>query len=358
MRLGLVIYGSLNTLSGGYLYDRHLVDYLRAQGDTVDILSRPWRNYAAHLTDNLVVGWRERLRAGRWEVLIQDELNHPSLFGVNQALKGQVRWQAVSLVHHLRAHEAHPPGLAALYARVERAYLRTVNGFIFNSQTTRQAVQAWVGERVPHVVAPPASRFPADLPEADWLARAREPGPLRVLFVGNLIPRKGLLTVLEAVRRVPDLTLTVVGRETADPAHARLLQQRANQWGLSGRVTWRGQLSDDDLAAALRQHHVLAVPSTYEGFGMVYLEGMAFALPAIGTTAGAARETITPGHNGYLIAPGSATALADHLAHLHTHRATLSDMSRAAQQHAAQHPTWDDSLRAARTFLLGMAGKG
>ena len=52
MRIGLVIYGSLDTLSGGYLYDRKLVEYLRAQGDTVEVISLPWRNYAAHLTDN------------------------------------------------------------------------------------------------------------------------------------------------------------------------------------------------------------------------------------------------------------------------------------------------------------------
>lgn len=352
MRVGLVIYGSLNTVSGGYAYDRQLAQFLRAHGDTVEVVSRPWRHYAAHLTDNLAVGWRERLRAGRWDVLIQDELNHPSLFGVNQALKGQVRWRAVSLVHHLRASEPHPPALAALYARVERAYLRTVHGFIFNSHTTRQTVQKWVGERAPHVVAPPASRFPADLPESAWLARAREPGPLRAVFVGNLIPRKGLLTVLEAMRRAPAVTLTVVGRDNADPAHARRLRQYAEQWGLTSRIAWRGHLSDDDLAATLRQHHLLVGPSTYEGFGMAYLEGMAFALPAIASTAGAACELITPGHNGYLIAPGDATALAERLAHLHAHRDTLIDLSRHAQQRAAQHPTWDDSMRAARDFLL------
>ena len=53
MRIGLVIYGALDTLSGGYLYDRKLVEYLRAQDDAVEIISLPWRNYAAHLTDNI-----------------------------------------------------------------------------------------------------------------------------------------------------------------------------------------------------------------------------------------------------------------------------------------------------------------
>jgi hypothetical protein len=48
MRLGLVIYGSLNTFSGGYLYDRKLVEHLRRAGDEVEIVSLPQRSYAQH----------------------------------------------------------------------------------------------------------------------------------------------------------------------------------------------------------------------------------------------------------------------------------------------------------------------
>ena len=52
MKIGLIIYGSLDTLSGGYLYDRKLVEYLRSQGDTGEIISLPWRNYPVHWLDN------------------------------------------------------------------------------------------------------------------------------------------------------------------------------------------------------------------------------------------------------------------------------------------------------------------
>ncbi len=55
MRLGLVIYGNLETISGGYLYDRKLVEHLERQGDQVEIISLPWRNYARHLGDNLQI---------------------------------------------------------------------------------------------------------------------------------------------------------------------------------------------------------------------------------------------------------------------------------------------------------------
>ena len=45
MRIGLLIYGGLDNLSGGFLYDRKLVEHLRNQGDQVETVALPWRNY-------------------------------------------------------------------------------------------------------------------------------------------------------------------------------------------------------------------------------------------------------------------------------------------------------------------------
>jgi hypothetical protein len=63
MRVGLLIYGSLDTISGGYLYDCKLVEHLRQQGDQVEIISLPWRNYLRHLGDNLSSGLLQRLKS-------------------------------------------------------------------------------------------------------------------------------------------------------------------------------------------------------------------------------------------------------------------------------------------------------
>src|SRR5215211_2145573 len=113
MKLGLVIYGSLETLSGGYLYDRKLVENLRAQGDTVEIISLPWRNYAAHLTDNL---WF-RLPPQNFDILIQDELNHSSLILANRQ---KHPYPIISLVHHLRASELRPAWQNVFYRMIEK----------------------------------------------------------------------------------------------------------------------------------------------------------------------------------------------------------------------------------------------
>ena len=65
MHVGLLIYGSLDTVSGGFIYDRNLVRYLREAGDRVDVISLPWRRYGLSLLDNLNAGLRRRLTPGR-----------------------------------------------------------------------------------------------------------------------------------------------------------------------------------------------------------------------------------------------------------------------------------------------------
>jgi hypothetical protein len=108
VRIGLIIYGSLDTLTGGYLYDRMLVEHLRRQGDHVDVISLPWRTYGRHLGDNFSLTLHRRLRRATFDALLQDELNHPSLFWLNQRLRRAVRYPIVTIVHLLRCSEPRP----------------------------------------------------------------------------------------------------------------------------------------------------------------------------------------------------------------------------------------------------------
>ncbi|HEY3313479.1 MAG TPA: glycosyltransferase family 4 protein [Anaerolineales bacterium] len=348
MKTGLLIYGPLDTLSGGYLYDRKLVEYLRAHGDEVEIISLPWRSYPLHLLDNLSFRLPSKL-----DILIEDELNHPSLLGAN-ARRGA--YPVVSLVHHLRSSEQHPEWLMPLYRRVERRYLNSVDGFIFNSETTRKVVSGLAGEKVPSLTAfPPTDRFGAGRPEQEVLARASEKGPLRLAFLGNVIPRKGLETVLSALKLLPEgFTLDVIGSLEMDRAHAKRMQKMTQAAGLAQRVIFHGALDAQALAAMLSQAQVLVVPSSYEGFGIVYLEGMAFGLPAIGSTAGAAGELIKDGETGYLVRAGDAESLARRLDGLAQDRDLLGSMSLKALRRYRQQPTWEQTAANIRQFLRAL----
>ena len=189
MRIGLIVYGDLNIISGGYLYDRKLVETFKAYGDEVEVISLPRRNYGSHLYDNMSRSLLRRLLKVQVDVLLQDELNHPSLFWLNRRLKDRINFPLISIVHHLRSSEFRPRWQNKFYGWIERSYLRSVHGFIFNSQITRQkAVLLNCGiKQKPFVIANPAGdRLNAYINEGEIIQRAGISGPLRLLFLGNV----------------------------------------------------------------------------------------------------------------------------------------------------------------------------
>lgn len=351
-----MVYGSLDTLSGGYLYDRMLVRQLLALGYQVALLSVTYRDYAKHLSDNWNITWQRQLAHADVDLLIQDELNHPSLLLANRRLRTR---PTVGLVHHLRSSEAdHPPLLAVLYREVERLYLNSVDALLYNSRTTQGSVEQLLRRPKPHCIAyPAADHLPTPYPPPDLPAlaeRARQRGPLRLLFVGNVIRRKGLHTVLDALSLLPPdaWRLSVVGSVDADYGYTKEVRRRCHSLP-PGAVTFCGRLSDEQLVAQYHSHHVFVLPS-YEGFGIAYLEAMRFGLPAIASTAGAAREIVTHGENGFLVAPGDAPALARCTSDLHNNRERLLAMCHAAQRRFAQHPTWEQSMAHAAAWLTSL----
>jgi glycosyltransferase involved in cell wall biosynthesis len=170
-----------------------------------------------------------------------------------------------------------------------------------------------------------------------------------------VIYRKGLHTLLEAVKGLDaKVHVDVVGSLTSEPAYVSLIQEIIEKNQLASRVTLHGSLDQETLIDRFKQSHVLVVPSSYEGFGIVYLEGMCFGLPAIGTTAGAAGEIIDPGKTGYLIAPDDVKTLAEQLKSLAKDRNHLLHLSINARERYLRQPLWNGSARNIRDFLYSL----
>ena len=224
MRFGLIIYGGLKQASCGYLYDRKLVETLRKHGHRVGVISLPSRGYLWHLADNFSRDLVAKLQKLKLDVLLQDELNHPSLFLLNTRLKAHVSYPIISIVHHLRVSEPGPAPFKIFYRAIEGRYLRTVDAFIFNSRTTQKVVTGLLpGPRL-HVIAPPAGdRLNPKITSGQIRARALRPGPLRVIFLGNLIRRKAPYELIEALAKLERGSIQVVfaGGEKSEPAYAR-----------------------------------------------------------------------------------------------------------------------------------------
>jgi glycosyltransferase involved in cell wall biosynthesis len=360
MYVGLVIYGSLETLTGGYLYDRALVTYLKAHGDEVEVISLPRRTYSRHLIDNLSLLLLRRLQNTGFDVLIQDELNHPSLFLLNRLLKKRAPYPVVTIVHLLRSSESRPRWLSRMYGTVERQYLKTVDGAIFNCDTTRMTAERLLRRNLPGVVAYPGrDHLIPTISVEEMTERAHEPGPLRIISVANVVPGKGLNVLIEALTQLPlnSWHLTVVGSLTMDHTYARAIRHQITRAGLSNHVEIMGAMPHHEIPRLLARSHILAVPSSYEAIGIAYLEAMGFGLPVIATTAGGAHEIITHGKQGFLVAPGDSNSIAFYLQEINQDRARLIEMSLSAYERFQLHPTWDQSLGDIREFLQTLIRK-
>lgn len=361
MRVGLVIYGSLDTISGGYLYDRKLVESLLAQGDKVEIISLPVKTYAGAVLQNFSIPILRQLANLKVDVLLQDELNHPSLFWLNRWLRRLVPFPIIGIVHHLRSSEQHSNWLMPFYRAVERRYLNSLDGYIFNSESSQKSVTQLVPGTRPYVIATPGGdalesqvRGAIFNAYSQVIKQDEQQFTLEILFVGNILERKGLRTLLEALRElsIPDWRLRVVGRADLDPIYTRRCQNLASQDGLNGKVEFLGAITDAELIYTYQTSQLLVVPSSFEGFGIVYLEAMLWGVVPIGSTAGGAAEIIQHGENGWLIEPGDSSALAAVLETVCQNPHILQRMSQTARSRYTDFPTWSQTTEKIRRFLL------
>lgn len=354
MRIGLVVYGNLEQASGGYLYDRHLVSLLKKRGHTVQVISMPWHRPIRAVLDNFSNKAVQKLRNLRVDVLLQDELNHPSLFLLNKKIKKEVAFPIISIVHMLRSRAHSEHSIQWLTRRIEAQYLKSVDAFIFNSQETGRIVKSMLPKSKPFVVATPGGdRFKPKITDKEIRDRATQSGPLRVLFLGNLTRNKAPHLLIRAAAELErdSVFLTFAGRSDVEPDYAEYLLRLAISHGMEDWLYFAGHLEGEMLGATIQTSHVLAIPSAYEGFGIAYLEGMGFGLPAIATQGVGAKEIIQNGKNGFLIPVGDCERLADILKRLNRDRKLLARMGLAARRSFLESPTWDQSMRQVEKFL-------
>lgn len=348
MRAGLVIYGDLDTPTGGYLYDGMLVRHLRSRGDEVEVISLHPRSTGAALADNMNPRLLRRLLELDVDVLLQDELNHPSLCLLNERFRRSSDVLIVPIVHHLSWLAERRASRAARHRVLEQRYLRTADGFIFNSWATRASVRSLV-PGADGAVAHPGKEHVAPVP-----ARGGDEGILTVLYLGNILPHKGLDILVRAIAALPrsSVRLEVVGAPL-DPAYLLAVGNLVASEGLGEVVRFRGRLDDRERDGIMGACDVLVLPSYHEGYGLVIVEALAAGLPVIAPSSGGAREIISHGREGFLVRGGDAGAIAAGL-RLLSDSTVRSEMSSRARRRFEHLPSWDTEMERARAYLLGL----
>lgn len=181
--------------------------------------------------------------------------------------------------------------------------------------------------------------------DADRYQPVAEKVPGRVVYLGRLLPHKGVEHLIEAMPEVAHLS--VVGR-SHDPEYFEFLKERA-----AGRpVEFVADASDDAVVELLSSAQVLVLPSVYEDFrgrrqelpelvGLVLLEAMACGTPVICTRVGGMPEIVMEGETGFVVEPSSASAIAAALMTLLDDSALATAMGAAARRDVRARFTWD-----------------
>jgi glycosyltransferase involved in cell wall biosynthesis len=140
-------------------------------------------------------------------------------------------------------------------------------------------------------------------------------GEVALLSVGRLEENKGFQVLVAALAALGDhATRIAEGRWrwilVGDGPYRARLESAIAGAGLTSHVRLAGRLPDAELHAWYEAADLFVHPTLYEGSSLVTLEAMAHRRAVVATTAGGLPDKVRPGINGWLVAPGDASALA------------------------------------------------
>ena len=347
-RLYFVVPGDIETRTGGYGYDREILAGLRARGWQVALVSLTGTYPSPTELDRATAAAALAALPDGALVLV-DGL----AFGALPAEVGyeRTRLRLIALVHHPLGLET---GISEddskrLLASEEKALTAAV-GVVVTSPRTVGAVQdlGFPGDRI--VVVEPGT-------ESAEPAKGSGGGPLHLLCVASVVPRKGYDTLLDALASLMhlDWTLTIVGSLDREAAYASEIAARCGAAPFNQRVTLAGELA----GAALESQYVAAdlfvLPTHYEGYGMVIAEAVARAIPVVSTKTGAI-ESLVGDSAGVLVPPGDAASLSHALETLLTDRARLGQLRQGALARRGTLQTWAAAAASMEQALRRFAG--
>ncbi len=333
-RLHVAVPGALDQRTGGYIYDRKIVDGLRALGWPIEVHELQGRfpdpddvaiRAAASAADVMTTGGVP-LIDGLALLAFEPRIEH---------LPGP--W--IGLIHHpLSMETGLSPSASARLAAREGRLMRQAGGLIVTSPQTKRDLAAFDIDPASVTVVEPGI-VPSGL-----AAGGGKAGVPALLCVGSLTRRKGYPILLQALARLIDLDwrLTMVGSDRWDADHAVEIRQAITDLGLGDRVRLIGEQDEAGLAAQYHQADLFVLASHHEGYGMVLAEALARGLPIVSTTAGAIPDTVPDGA-GRLVPPGDAGAFAAEVRTLLTDKQQYRRLKQGAEKARTNLQDWQSA---------------
>ncbi len=332
-----VIPGDLSLPTGGYGYDRQVLEHAHSAGLDLRHLPIPG-GYPFPGPGVLAETTRLIAETPSNAALLIDGLAYGAMPA--QMIRGFNR-PIVELCHHPLALE---PGLApdaaARFHASERAAMALARHIIVTGPATKSIVARDFG------VA--QERITVTLPGTERAARAKgsSGGPLRLLAVGSIIPRKAYDVMVAGLATLVDLDwrLDIVGATQHAPETVDDLRKQIAESRLEDRIAIMGPLTAEALETAYQSADIFVMTSLYEGYGMVIAEAMARGLPIVAAAGGAVADTL-PDAAGLKVPPGDSAAFAAAVREVIADSPLRRRYAEGAWRAGQQLPTWADAAR-------------
>lgn len=348
-RVTVVVPGPLVTRTGGSIYDRRIVEGLRARRWTVPVIEL---DPVAHpLAPPIYTAPPRFSEIPDQTVVLIDGLVFGTMPHIIQHEASRLRF--VPIIHMPLANTPGlTPGEGAWLSSLERRAMQHARHIVITGNRSKSAVQelaGWTDDRRVTRIPPGADRPD----ESDW-ARP-ESTRLWLLCVANLTPGKGHEILLKALADLTDIdwTLACAGSESRDPQTASRLRQLADDLGIASRVLWRGELGDTALGDAFATADLFVLATRGETYGMAVAEAIAHGLPVISTRTGEIPSIV--GDAGLLAEPGDAAGFAALVKQAVSDGALRQTLRERARQAADRLPTWDQAVAAMEVVLTKVA---
>lgn len=338
MSIHLLVPAPFTAISGGYIYDRRMVEGLSALGQEVRVVELAGRH--PFPDDAATEAARAALAAiPAGASIVIDGLGLPSFLPFADEL---TKRGAVALIHHPTALE---PGAPDSW----RAALKAAERVLFNACARIITTSNLTARSLPEGFGVDPAGITVVEPGTDAAPRAvGSVGPgCAILSVGLLVPRKGHDVLLRALARLTDLdwSLAIAGDATRDPVHADGLRALAAELGLAQRVRFLGALPDAALEAEYARADLFALATRFEGYGMAAAEAMARGLP-LAITSGGAIADIVPEAAAVVAAVDDHNALSRAMRRPIFDTALRAAMAEASWQAGQALPRWPDRAAA------------